>query len=481
MKLPETGDEIDGFRIGPLIHSGAMGLIYAVTYAGDRPDPGFPMVMKIPRSGAGDGPETITGFEVEHQMLQVLTGPHVPRFVAAGDLTRLPYLVIERIPGQTLDAYMEAHPQPSDGEIVALGLALCTALQSLHRQNACHHDLKPANVMLRPDGTVVLLDFGLAHHAHYPDFLAEELRQAVGSPAWMAPEQVLGVRGDPRSDLFAIGVMLYQLATGTLPFGDPETKGGLRQRLWLEPRPPRALRPDTPAWLQEVILKALEPRAQNRYPSAAHLAFDLSHPEQVQLTERAQRLRRRGLWAQLKNWLRASGMEADTDAVAARRIDDVPIVMVALPHRDVTDATLYSLRESAARSLGLRPGARLACVTVLPPQIGQEEAAADASRRHLARLRHWAQGLDLTGHQASFHVIEADDVAHALLRYAQTNQVHLIIMGAATHGLSLQHIVATVPMRVAMRAPCTVMLVKQGLPFGPLAEPETRPAAHAGS
>jgi serine/threonine protein kinase len=90
----------------------------------------------------------------------------------------------------------------------------------------------------------VLLDFGLSWHAHYPDLLAEELREAVGSPAWMAPEQVVGVRGDPRSDIFAIGVMLYELATGELPFGEPSHQGRPAPAPVDGPAPPRALRPD---------------------------------------------------------------------------------------------------------------------------------------------------------------------------------------------------------------------------------------------
>jgi serine/threonine protein kinase len=131
-------------------------------------------------------------------------------------------------------------------------------------------------VLFTHEAHAVLLDFGLSWHAHYPDLLAEELRKAVGSPAWMAPEQVVGVRGDPRSDIFAIGVMLYELATGELPFGEPATTGGLRQRLWMDPPRRASTGPTVPGWLQEVILRCLEPEAARRYPSAAHLAFDLA-------------------------------------------------------------------------------------------------------------------------------------------------------------------------------------------------------------
>jgi serine/threonine protein kinase len=472
MKRLEPGTELDGFCIGNCLHAGGMAHIYEVSYADQRPAP-FPMVMKVPRMTAGDGAENIVGFEVEHQLLQVLHGRHVPRFVAAGDLVTLPYLVMEHVPGQTLqhllDAHTEQRTRPSPQEIAQLGAAVARAAHSLHQQNTCHLDLKPANVLIHPDGHAVLLDFGLSCHAHYPDLLAEELRKAVGSPAWIAPEQVVGVRGDPRSDIFAIGVMLYELATGELPFGNPATDGGMRQRLWMDPPPPRRLRPETPAWLQEVVLRCLEPVAAQRYPSASHLAFDLENPEHVKITARGQQLRGTSFFTHLKRWVRAAGMHYQPSPLPSQQIEEVPILMVAVPHHEASDATLYSLRQAVARSLGLRPGARLAVVTVISPNqtSSTESASSETSlhRQYLTLLRQWAQPLNLEGHQTSYHVLEASDVANALVRYAEGNQVSMIVMGAATHGLQMQRFVATVPIKVAMDAPCTVILVKQSLPF----------------
>ena len=231
MKLLETGSELDGFVVGECLHYGSMAHIYHVTYAQGAREPGFPMVMKVPRMTAGDGAENIVSFEVEHQILQALTGPHVPRFVAAGDLERMPYLVMEYITGRTLEHWLEQPERATVDTVVKLGVAMAHAVHSLHQQNTVHLDLKPANVLVRDDGRVVLLDFGLSCNAHFPDLLAEQLRRAVGSPAWMAPEQVVGVRGDPRSDIFAIGVMLYQLLTGQRPFAEESAEGeGLVER-----------------------------------------------------------------------------------------------------------------------------------------------------------------------------------------------------------------------------------------------------------
>ena len=488
MKLLEPGTEIDGFVIGDCLHAGGMAHIYLVRYAREGHDPGFPMAMKVPRMTAGDGAETIVGFEVEHQLLQVLSGPHVPRFVAAGDLVRVPYLVMEHVPGRPLQAWLDdaarTGERPGAAAIAGLGAALALAAHSLHQQDAVHLDIKPGNVMIRPEGRAVLLDFGLSWHAHYPDLLAEGMRVAIGSPPWIAPEQVVGVRGDPRSDVFAIGVVLYEMATGELPFGDPQTAGGLRQRLWMDPAPPRLRAPRTPAWLQEIILRCLEPEAAHRYASAAHLAFDLSHPQQVHVGERGERTRRTSVRVHLKRWLRAAGMHYEPSPLPSRQIEQVPIVMVAVPWRDASDATLYSLRRAASRSLGIRPGARLACVTVIGPgdtdPVDAQRSEVEVHRRHLDALRRWAQGVDLEGHQASYHVLEASDVAAALVHYARANHVGLMILGAATHGLKLQRLTAAVPIRVAVEAPCSVMLVKQKLPFSQLDHTPLPPGEEAG-
>ena len=129
----------------------------------------------------------------------------------------------------------------------------------------------------------MLLDFGFARHARYPDLLAEERQFAAASSAYVSPEQLQGDRSDPRSDLFALGVILYELAIGKQPFGEPQTYTGMRDRLWRSPAPPRAANPSVPPWLQEVILRCLEPAAATRYQSAAHIAFDFRHPQQVAL------------------------------------------------------------------------------------------------------------------------------------------------------------------------------------------------------
>ena len=145
MKLLEPGAELDGFIVEECIHSGGMAHIYRVHYAqtereGAR-DPGFPLAMKVPRMTAADGAENIVSFEVEHRIMQVLTGSHVPRFVAAGDLENVPYLVMEYVHGKTLDQWLEAPQRPTVDELVQLGAATALAVHSLHQQDTVHLDL----------------------------------------------------------------------------------------------------------------------------------------------------------------------------------------------------------------------------------------------------------------------------------------------------------------------------------------------------
>ncbi len=315
------GRRLCGARLHP---RRGMAHIYRVECASGAPDPGFPMAMKIPRMTAGDGARDIVGFEVELQILPALTGPHVPRFVAAGDLHRLPYITMEYLQGHALQHWLDASERPTKNSSPAWALPWPTRCTACTSRNACHLDLKPGNVLFTHENHAVLLDFGLSCHAHFPDLLAEEQRKAVGSPAWMAPEQVVGVRGDPRSDIFAIGVMLYELATGELPFGAPTTTGGLRQRLWMAPAPPRKRRPDLAPWLQEIILRCLEPEAARRYPRPPTWPWTWPTPPRCASTERGHRTQGTPFRTHFKRWLRAAGMHYQPSPLPSRQIEETP-------------------------------------------------------------------------------------------------------------------------------------------------------------
>ena len=456
--LLDDGEVIDGWAVGERIHSGGMGAIYRVS--GPAP---FPVVMKVPRLGPGEPASTVVSYEVEELVLGALRGPHAPRLVAAGDLERRPFLVIEEIEGRSLSEWVGDPVAPE--EVARLGAALATSVHALHAQDAIHLDLKPSNVMIRPSGEAVLVDFGLARHAHFPDLLAEEFRRPVGSAPYISPEQVLGMRDDPRSDVFALGVILYELATGELPFGSPRGMAGLRRRLWRDPVPPRALVPAIPPALQEVILHCLEPRASGRTPTAAQVAFELTHLEQVAVGERGERRRRAGLATAVRRWIAAAGAEASEPIRPSAHLAGARIVMAAVATAHGNEAQFEALRRAVMRLLPAEGPTRVACVTVIPPspELGgssDDDNATSHRIQQLVRLRHWAEPMQLAASRLSFHVLESADPAGALLEYARANQVDHLVIGAPPPDMPLKALLGTVATKVAIEAPCTVTVVR---------------------
>jgi eukaryotic-like serine/threonine-protein kinase len=454
----DVQESIEGYRLGELLHSGALSTIYRITASGES-RPAFPAIIKLPRISAGDGGQGILGFETEARVLPALSGPHVPRFVAAGDIARKPYLVLEWVEGESLERIMERGPlQPQ--RAAELGAAVADALHSVHAQGAIHFDLKPQNVIIRPSGEAVLIDFGMAQHARYPDLLAEERRFAGGSAPYISPEQVLGSRLDPRSDLFSLGVVLYEMTTGHLPFGAPVTLAGLRDRIWLDPVPPRGLAPDVPPWLQEVTLRCLEPIARKRYQSAAHVAFDLRNPAHVVLTQRASKLRRAGLLALARRWWDARSPQLEDEARPAPVVH-APVVMVAVDTMHPDDARHPALRQAAARILSLSSEYRLICVSVVR---GEPVVAAPGETgihlEHLVRLRRWVEGLEVPEGRLSLHVIESLTPSATLLEFARGNNVDLIVLGAPDPSQEALAWWRSVASSVTANATCSVHVVR---------------------
>src|SRR6516162_3356883 len=298
----KPGEVLDGFVMERVIHRRGMALLWSVR----KPGIERPLLMKVPVLSEGQDPAAIVSFEMEQMIMPRITGLHVPQFVAAGDFAVHPYIVMERLAGKPLLQRLPDLPLPYE-EVAQIGWKIATALADIHRQHVIHLDLKPSNVLFRPTGEAVLIDFGFSRHDRLPDLLAEQFRLPMGTAPYISPEQVLRIRNDPRSDIFALGAVLYHLITGQRAFGFPTTITGLRKRLFRDPVPPRARNPGCPAWLQEVILRCLEPDPRERYQSAAQVVLALRNPGQVLLTERARKMRQDGLVTVTRRWLRSLG------------------------------------------------------------------------------------------------------------------------------------------------------------------------------
>jgi serine/threonine protein kinase len=472
------GATVDGYRVGECIHKGGTGSIYRATAPPGR-DPGFPIVIKTPLLGRGESSIGIDSFEMEQTVLPTLTGRHVPRFVATGDVTATPYIVMEWIDGQSLSGWVARAPLPPE-EVARIGTALADALQSVHAQEVIHHDIKPENFILRPSGEAVLIDFGFARHARYPDLLAEEQQFAAGSAAYVSPEQMQDDRGDPRSDLFGLGVVLYELATGTLPFGQPETLAGMRDRLWREPPPLRAVNDRVAPWLQEVILHCLEHDAAARYASAAHIALDLRHPEQVPLSARAQRADRLGFFQHLARWWRARRRRRVGRGLQRGAEPGPVVIMVAVDTEHPDDERHSPLRWTTGKIASLNPEFRLMCVSVVrsaPVGEGRGDIQTTTGKHleHKTRLRHWVEPLKLPASRVSLHVVEAVNAADTLLDLARANHVGLIVLGAPGPSGKRLGWWRSAASTITANAPCSVHVVRVAERTQRLREPATQP------
>ncbi len=453
----DAGMVIDGFRLEERLHRGGMATIWRVS----SDDVEIPIVMKVPFLDYEGDLSLLVGFEVEQMIMAELKGPHVPRLIANGDFAVQPYIVMEHLPGPTLLKRMNAQRFTID-EAVEAGIGIADALGDLHQQHVLHLDLKPANVLFRERGEAVLIDFGLSRHERLPDLLEEQFHRPTGTTEYMAPEQLMRVRSDPRSDLFALGAMIYQMATGELPFGAPGRIKQVRQRVWRDPIPPRALRPEISEALQEVILKCLEPMPDRRYGNAAELAFDLRHLDLVEPTERGGRKERADLPATFRRWLRAGATMRKIEAVSTKPAPRAAIILVAVDLRPGLEELRQALLDGAVAVLANMPGARLACLNVMQTSLIAIDENVDASGENIhvqriAELRRWAAPLELPRGKITYHLVEARSIAGGIIDFARSNAVdHLVIGAPAGGGPAASRLTA----QLTTEAPCTVTVVR---------------------
>ncbi|MBK8769305.1 MAG: protein kinase [Rhizobiales bacterium] len=455
----KPGSVVGGYRVKELLHTGGMAQLWTVTQEHNDTE----YLMKVPVLHEGEDPATIVGFEMEQMIMPRLKGPHVPRFIANGDFAVQPYIVMEKVDGESLLPRLEKLPMPI-ADVVEIGRHVAIALDALHRQRVVHLDIKPSNIMMRHTGEAVLVDFGLSRHLDLPDLVGEEFRLPYGTAPYMAPEQIMGQRHDFRSDFFALGAMLYFFATGERPFGDPPRLKGLKKRLWWDPPPPRALNAEVPLWLQEVILRCLEVNASKRYPNAQQLLFDLTHPSEVRLTKRAHKETADGFFVRLRRKAEPFESLIDHPADTSAGLGQAPIVAVAIDLATMSPELSESVRQTVMRIVERSKEIRVACLNVLKlKRIALDSTLdEDGNNKHVSRivqLKDWARPLEVPQAQVSFHVLEATDPAEAILEYARENTVDHIVMGARDNS-TMRKLLGSVSARVASEAPCTVTVVR---------------------
>jgi serine/threonine protein kinase len=288
----KKGDVLEGrFRIIGLIREGGMASIYDAVDASTGED----VAIKVPFMRYESDPAFFSRFEREESIGRKLHHPYLLRFIPVEKKSR-PYIVMERLRGRLLSQVMADSRPMALGDAVRMTLRIARALDYMHAQGVTHRDLKPSNTMVCDDGSIRIFDFGLA--------LAEEERRVtlaghspeMGTPDYMAPEQVRGRSKGARTDLYSVGAMLYEMLTGRLPFAGSDRFAIMHARVVGDPVAPRKINPAITPALEEIVLHLMERDYRKRYASAGDLIRDLEAPEMVKLTGRDERLEAPAPW-----------------------------------------------------------------------------------------------------------------------------------------------------------------------------------------
>jgi serine/threonine protein kinase len=240
-------------------------------------------------------------FVREEQIGQRLDHPAIIKVLRPKDKSRV-YLVMEYVEGELLSQRLRREKRFPLPTAIALAEQLADALIYLHQHNVVHRDLKPANIVIQPNGQVKLIDFGIALDTTLRKMTWGRLSQAVGTPDYMAPEQIKGSRGDGRTDVYSLGAILYEMLTGEVPFSGNNVHAAMQAKMQEDPTLPRRWRPEISPQLEEIVLCALEREPQDRFESAFELREALEHPKSIRLTGRAAHQRSK---SKLPHWARA--------------------------------------------------------------------------------------------------------------------------------------------------------------------------------
>ena len=287
MAALRPGDQLSHYRIEELVARSGMATIYRATDMRI----GRKVAIKVPHPDIEADPVLFDRFKREIEIGMKLDHPGVMKVLDSGEPGQV-YMVMEWVDGRLLRKVLAESRKLPAARAGAITIAICDALDYIHRNGVIHRDLKPENIMIDAEDRIKLIDFGIAGKAGARRLTFGKLSQIAGTPDYISPEQVKGKRGDGRSDLYSLGVILYEMLTGETPFAGANPFAVMNDRLVNNPVPPRELNPAIPPALQEVIYRALEREPQDRYSTANEFAWDLEHLDQVSVSDRAE----------LRNW-----------------------------------------------------------------------------------------------------------------------------------------------------------------------------------
>jgi serine/threonine-protein kinase len=292
MTTLQAGDTLDHYRLDAMVARSGMSTLFKATDLKD----GRLVAIKVPHAELEADPILVERFKREQEIGRELDHPGLVKTYDGESRSRL-YMVIEWVEGRLLRSILNQERRLPIDRAVNLTLRICDALDFMHKRGVVHRDLKPENIMVDEQDRIKLIDFGIAMKEDARRLTFTNISATLGTPDYISPEQVKGQRGDQRSDIYSMGVMLYEMLTGEPPFSGPNPLALMNERVLNDPRPARKLRPDISPELQEILFRALEREPRHRYATASEMSWDLAHQEQVGVEEGGRRPAARGRYS----------------------------------------------------------------------------------------------------------------------------------------------------------------------------------------
>lgn len=415
-----VGDFLDIFILHSELHKGAMATLFLAEDLLSREQ----VVLKIPCGDILNQPILLYHYQNEERISRLLDHPGIIRFIHRERSRQ--YIIMEHVLGQDLRSTVGRDRTLELNAALTLMVQLCKVVSYLHEQGIIHLDLKPENIICLNDSAIKVIDFGLASCRHLPDLLALDLKNPQGTPWYIAPEQLLGERTDPRCDIYSMGMLFYEMLTGQLPWPRSSKVHIARRRLRHDPTPPRYHNTEIPPQIQAIILRAIARHAEDRYVCVQDLQRDLECWQQLPSTVAGRNTKQPPLWRRLfpsKAVLQSSSQQQRTKISGSK-----PQIIGALSDSPGSDNMLAEVKKQAL----IRSGE----VTLV--HVIEEEIDSDVRRygitvegEHLmARLEQAVQILRRFSIDPSIRLVRGE-VVDVLERLSVDLGAELLVLGAS--------------------------------------------------